>query len=238
MGVEKNGGSTWVASKELSSESENRQVIHLVSGPGSRLSVLSATLVGFAMSGAYGTWRLSGQVAMICRQECPNLPEVPIVTCFFDSNIPVQLMVASINSHAGSSDDEYPNLDAKAFARMIEKNIGLGEPTEIEERVLNEAAFYRQPTDTPAARQASQTIYTVLLPKKIQEIKDEEIFQNFRPPTAGLDDPMLTAPAKNDDPFSALAVQTNFQKTSVARGLSAPRDTTAASVQLFLFTSS
>ncbi|CAE6413700.1 hypothetical protein RSOLAG1IB_04960 [Rhizoctonia solani AG-1 IB] len=138
-------------------------------------------------------------------------------------------MVESMDSHhAGSSEDDYPNLDAKAFARMIEKSIGLGEPTEIEERALSEAVFYRQPTDTPAARQASQTIYSILLPKKIQEVKDEEIFQNFRPPTAGLDDPMLAAPAKNDDPFSALAMQASFQKTSAAGGISVPRDTTAA----------
>ncbi|CAE6458589.1 unnamed protein product [Rhizoctonia solani] len=138
-------------------------------------------------------------------------------------------MVESMDSHnVGSSEDEYPNLDAKAFARMIEKNIGLGEPTEIEERVLSEAPFQRQPPDSVAARQASQTIYTVFLPRKIQEIKDEEIFQNFRPPTAGLDDPMLTAPAKNDGPFPASSTQTSFQKTSVGRGLSVARDTTAA----------
>ncbi|CAE6464223.1 unnamed protein product [Rhizoctonia solani] len=137
-------------------------------------------------------------------------------------------MVELMDSHyAGSSEDEYPNLDAKAFARMIEKNIALGEPTEIEERALSETAFYRQPIDTPAARQASQTIYTVLLPKKIQELKDEEIFQNFRPPTAGLDDAMLTGPAKNDGPFSASSTQTSFRKTSVGRGISVPRDTTA-----------
>ncbi|KAB5595874.1 hypothetical protein CTheo_638 [Ceratobasidium theobromae] len=101
--------------------------------------------------------------------------------------------------HVSPEDDEYPHLDAKAFARMIEKNIGLGEPTEIEERVLSEAATYRQLADTLAARQASQTIYTVLLPKKIQEVRDEEIFQNFRPPTAGLDDPLLLAPAKSNE---------------------------------------
>ncbi|CUA68795.1 hypothetical protein RSOLAG22IIIB_03660 [Rhizoctonia solani] len=138
-------------------------------------------------------------------------------------------MVESMDSHhAGLSDDEYPNLDAKAFARMIEKNIGLGEPTEIEERVLNETVFHRQPGDTAAARQASQAIYTVFLPKKIQEIKDEEIFQNFRPPTAGLDDPMLTGPANNDGPFPTLSTQTSFRQASVGRGLSVPRDTTAA----------
>ncbi|KAJ1303300.1 hypothetical protein OPQ81_011497 [Rhizoctonia solani] len=138
-------------------------------------------------------------------------------------------MVESMDSHhAGLSEEDYPNLDAKAFARMIEKNIGLGEPTEIEERVLNETVFCRQPVDTPAARQASQTIYTVLLPKKIQEVKDEEIFQNFRPPTARLDDPLLTAPAQNDGPFSASNTQTSFRKTSVGRGVSVPRDNTAA----------
>ncbi|KDN43978.1 hypothetical protein RSAG8_05710, partial [Rhizoctonia solani AG-8 WAC10335] len=137
-------------------------------------------------------------------------------------------MVSSMDSHhVGSSEDEHPNLDAKAFARMIEKNIGLGEHTEIEERVLSETVFQRQPTDTAAARQASQTIYSVFLPKKIQEVKDEEIFQNFRPPTAGLDDPMLTAPAKNYGPFSASSTQASFRKTSVGRGLSVPRDTTA-----------
>lgn len=130
--------------------------------------------------------------------------------------------------HTHSPDDEYPHLDAAAFARMIEKNIGLGEPTEIEERVLSETVSYRQPADSPTVRQASQTIYTILLPKKIQEVKDEEIFQNFRPPTAGLDDPLLMAPRKNNDPFSASSTQASFRKsTSTARGLSMPRDSTA-----------
>ncbi|CAE6448572.1 hypothetical protein ACGC1H_005561 [Rhizoctonia solani] len=137
-------------------------------------------------------------------------------------------MVESMDSHhAGSSEDEYLNLDAKAFKRMIEKNIGLGEPTEIEDCVLSETVSHRQLTDTAAARQASQTIYAIFLPKKIQEVKDEEIFQNFRPPTARLDDPLLTAPAKNYGPFPPLSTQTSFRKTSVGRALSVPRDTTA-----------
>ncbi|CAE6398327.1 unnamed protein product [Rhizoctonia solani] len=155
-------------------------------------------------------------------------------------------MVESMDSHhAGSSEDEYLNLDAKAFTRMIEKNIGLGgmcvsiipmgvidvigrvEPTEIEDCVLSETVSHRQLADTAAARQASQTIYAIFLPKKIQEVKDEEIFQNFRPPTAGLDDPLLTAPAQSYGPFSTLSTQAGFRKTSVGRALSVPRDTTA-----------
>ncbi|KAG8743325.1 hypothetical protein FRC10_012204 [Ceratobasidium sp. 414] len=101
-----------------------------------------------------------------------------------------------LHEHSQQSDDEYSHLDDKAFTRMIEKSIGLGEPTEIEQRVMSESLSYRHQTDSAAARQVSQAIYSILLPQKIQEVKDEEIFQNFRPPAVGADDPLLTAPAK------------------------------------------
>ncbi|KAG9103006.1 hypothetical protein FRC06_000501 [Ceratobasidium sp. 370] len=137
------------------------------------------------------------------------------------------------HEHSQQSDDEYSHLDDKAFARMIEKSIGLGEPTEIEQRVMSESLSYRHQTDSTAARQVSQAIYSILLPQKIQEVKDEEIFQNFRPPAVGADDPLLTAPAKTGGPFSTSGSQPTFRKsTSMGRGFPSPRDGAAASVDL------
>ncbi|KAG8723990.1 hypothetical protein FRC12_024385 [Ceratobasidium sp. 428] len=135
------------------------------------------------------------------------------------------------HDHSQLSEDEYSHLDDKEFARMIDKSIGLGEPTEVEQRVMSESLSYRHPTDSAAVRQVSQAIYSILLPQKINEVKDEEIFQNFRPPAIGADDPLLTAPAKSNGPFPASGSQPGFRKSaSVGRGFPEPRDGAAASV--------
>ncbi|QRV77717.1 hypothetical protein RhiJN_05732 [Ceratobasidium sp. AG-Ba] len=124
------------------------------------------------------------------------------------------------HEHSTQSDDEYAHLDDRAFARMVEKSIGLGEPTEIEQSVMNESLSYRHhQTDE---RQVSQAIYSILLPQKIQEVKDEEIFQSFRPPAVGADDPLLTAPwpVKSNEPLA-----TSGKKSTIGK---LPRDGAAA----------
>jgi len=126
------------------------------------------------------------------------------------------------------SEDDSEHVDDATFARMMERSIPLGVPTEIEERVMNEMSFYKRPADPNVARGVSQSIYKYLLPEKLQEVKDEEIFQNFRPPTAGLDDPLLTAPAKNIGPIATSGSQPTFRKSGSVGRFPSPRDNTAA----------
>lgn len=126
-------------------------------------------------------------------------------------------------------------------------------PTEIEERAMDGMSFYKRPADPNVARGVSQSIYKYLLPEKLQEVKDEEIFQNFRPPTAGLDDPLLIALAKNAGyvlhprlalvlcvnlhwmnarPIATSGSQPIFRKSGSAGRFPSPRDSTPASVAL------